>query len=180
MYKMMRLTRVRNGGVGIELVVKLLIPPSGIRASEYGASIAQLLEQAPKETFLMLLWDLTGEDKEPDVKGFILAFAPQGVDYVSLLQCHPRESHQALSDSFSLWCESQGRAKVRYEQFNGTDNVPRFLKFKVISLVLEHTIIRDVEGTHELPENVTRDVKKQEVKDDGDSNKTDEVGTKAT
>jgi hypothetical protein len=172
---MLRLTRVRNGGIGIELVIKLLTPPPGIRASEYGASIAQLLEHAPKETFLMLLWDVVGEDKEPDVKGFILAFAPSGVDYVSLLQCHPRESHQALSDSFNLWCESQRRGKVRYEQFDGVDDVPRFLKFKVISHVLEHVIVRDVEGTHELPENVTREVvkEKQEVKDDGEHRKTD-------
>jgi hypothetical protein len=163
---MLRLTRVKNPGVGLELLKNVLVPPSGVSASDYAQAISRLLVEAPRETFLMILWTMADE-KEPDVKGFILAFAPQGVDYVSLLQSHPLESHTSLIDAFGLWVESQHRSKVRFEQFDGTTNVPSFLRFKVVSHILEHTVIRDVDGTHELPENVTRnEIKETEKKNE--------------
>ena len=146
----MKIMRVRNP-VGVNAMEEFILPDEDIDRSRFIEVVKVDLTDNPNDIFLVQAWD-SNEGKDPELKGFVIAYAPVGYDHVFVYQIWVEpEANEAeqLSDKLFyrlvLWAHELGRTELRAETHRKTEPFRKRWNFKVHSYVMAYEIPEDFE-----------------------------------
>jgi len=141
----MRLIRVKNPK-GIEFMREFLYKEDesmDLKLLEEGLKDALVLH--PDNTFILQVWN----EESDELDAFLIALAPQGVDYIYVFQVWLREPRDEIVTKFftrlCLWAETLGRRSLRAQEGEGTKAFTEKWKFKDLLKIVKFDIPENFE-----------------------------------